>query len=236
MSRFNYYAFTVFRILTVFQVDFFKSEVILTCSCKLFELEGFLCRHFFYVLRMRKIKEYPKRYILRRWTKDVVPPPSYGSSFSRHDISENKEEIQTLIRESVFFLESAVDRLVNDPSKLALFRDKQKELMEQVFIDMPYQLPMKNNEVIATLLGVTQPQPEEIVTGNPNICGNKGGIRGKKRLITLKNQAISKSQKPNGRRCNYCEEYVFDHDSRNCPKKKEDQLKELEAQKQKGRK
>ncbi|GJS56047.1 FAR1 DNA binding domain, zinc finger, SWIM-type, MULE transposase domain containing protein [Tanacetum coccineum] len=177
-----------------------------------------------------EIKEYPKRYILRRWTKDVVPPLSCGSCFNLNEISEKKDEIQSLIRESVFFLESAVDRLVNDVSKLSLFRDKQKELMEQVFDDMPYQPPMKNKQVIETILGVTQ--PDEIEIGNPNISSNKGGIGGKKRLISLKDKAIAKAQKTNLRRCNYCEQ-LANHDSRNCPVKKkdeEDQRKKLEAQ------
>ncbi|GKB16560.1 FAR1-related sequence 5-like protein [Tanacetum coccineum] len=166
----------------------------------------------------------------RRWTKDVVPPLSCGSCFNLNKISEKKDEIQSLIRESVFFLESVVDRLVNDVSKLSLFRDKQKELMEQVFDDMPYQPPMKNKQVIETILGVTQ--PDEIEIGNPNISSNKGGIGGKKRLISLKDKAIAKAQKTNLRRCNYCEQ-LANHDSRNCPVKKkdeEDQRKKLEAQ------
>ncbi|GKC86830.1 FAR1-related sequence 5-like protein, partial [Tanacetum coccineum] len=155
-----------------------------------------------------EINEYPKRYILRRWTKDVIPPLSYGSCFNNHEISEKKDEIQALIRESVFFLESAVDRLVNDVSKLSDFRNKQKELMEQ-----------------------------EIEIGNPNISSNKGGVGGKKRLISLKDKAIAKSQKTNLRRCNYCEEYV-NHDSCNCPVKKkdqEDQRKKSEEQKKRTR-
>ncbi|GKE82508.1 hypothetical protein Tco_1552508, partial [Tanacetum coccineum] len=127
------------------------------------------------------------------------------------------------------------DRLVNDVSKLSDFWNKQKELMEQVFDDMPYQPPMKNKQVIETILGVTQ--PEEIEIGNPNISSNKGGVGGKKRLISLKDKEIAKSQKTNLRRCNYCEEYV-NHDSRNCPVKKkdqEDQRKKSEEQKKRTR-
>nr|GEY71764.1 hypothetical protein [Tanacetum cinerariifolium] len=64
---------------------------------------------------------------------------------------------------------------VDDDVKLRSdFQDKQKELMDQVFDDMPYQPPMKNKQVIETILGVTQ--PDEIKIGNPNISSNKGGI------------------------------------------------------------
>nr|GEV75824.1 protein FAR1-related sequence 5-like [Tanacetum cinerariifolium] len=68
---------------------------------------------------------------------------------------------------------------------------------------------------------------------NPNISSNKGGIGGKKRLISLKDKAIAKAQKTNLRRCNYCEQ-LANHDIHNCPIKKkdeEDQQKKLEAQK-----
>ncbi|GJX93242.1 hypothetical protein Tco_0347828 [Tanacetum coccineum] len=40
--------------------------------------------------------------------------------------------------------------------QLFLKMNMQKELMEQVFIDMPYQPPMKNKQVIETILDVTQ--------------------------------------------------------------------------------
>nr|GEZ95881.1 hypothetical protein [Tanacetum cinerariifolium] len=157
-------------------------------------------------------------YVQLRWTKDVIPPLSCGSCFNLNKISEKKDKIQSLIHESVFFLESTVDRL-------------QKELMDQVFDDMPYQPPMKNKQVIETILGVTQ--PDEIKNGNPNISSNKGGIDGTKMLISLKDKAIAKAQKTNLRRCNYCEQ-LANHDGRNCPVKKkdeEDQQKKLKAQK-----
>ncbi|GJY17763.1 hypothetical protein Tco_0389254 [Tanacetum coccineum] len=86
--------------------------------------------------------------------------------------------------------------------QLFLKFNKQKELMEQVFIDMPYQPPMKNKQVIEIILGVTQ--PEDIAIGNPNISSNKSGGVGE----------------------------FDGHDGRNCPMKKQDlenQRKKLEA-------
>nr|GEY81696.1 hypothetical protein [Tanacetum cinerariifolium] len=84
--------------------------------------------------------------------------------------------------------------------------------------------PMKNKEVIGTILDVIQ--PEMIAIYNPNFSFKKGGVGGKKRMIILKDQEIATSQKTNARRCYYCGEYGT-HDSRNCPVKK----KKLEAQK-----
>ncbi|KAK4796666.1 hypothetical protein SAY86_028992 [Trapa natans] len=45
------------------------SEV--SCSCHLFELKGFLCRHSMIVLQICGFSSIPPRYILRRWTKDA---------------------------------------------------------------------------------------------------------------------------------------------------------------------
>jgi hypothetical protein len=42
----------------------------LSCSCRLFEMKGVLCRHTIKVLReVMQIKEIPDNYILKRWTK-----------------------------------------------------------------------------------------------------------------------------------------------------------------------
>ncbi|XP_010536810.1 PREDICTED: protein FAR1-RELATED SEQUENCE 1 isoform X2 [Tarenaya hassleriana] len=46
-----------------------SSEV--SCSCLLFELNGFLCRHAMIVLQMSGILSIPSRYVLKRWTKDA---------------------------------------------------------------------------------------------------------------------------------------------------------------------
>ncbi|XP_004295506.1 PREDICTED: protein FAR1-RELATED SEQUENCE 5-like [Fragaria vesca subsp. vesca] len=43
---------------------------ILSCSCRLFEMKGVICRHMIKVLReVMQIKEVPEHYILKRWTK-----------------------------------------------------------------------------------------------------------------------------------------------------------------------
>ncbi|CAL1394878.1 unnamed protein product [Linum trigynum] len=41
------------------------------CSCKKFECVGILCAHALKVLDKKNIKQIPKRYILKRWTKDA---------------------------------------------------------------------------------------------------------------------------------------------------------------------
>nr|GEW06447.1 FAR1 DNA binding domain, zinc finger, SWIM-type, MULE transposase domain, FHY3/FAR1 family [Tanacetum cinerariifolium] len=47
----------------VYQVDFYKSEMEVKCSCKHYKAYGLLCRQIFYVLRMNNIKEFPQKYL-----------------------------------------------------------------------------------------------------------------------------------------------------------------------------
>ncbi|XAR49276.1 hypothetical protein NMG60_11032417 [Bertholletia excelsa] len=42
-----------------------------SCSCRLFEYNGFLCRHVLIVLQMSGVHCIPSQYILKRWTKDA---------------------------------------------------------------------------------------------------------------------------------------------------------------------
>uniref|UniRef100_A0A5B6ZHH8 Protein FAR1-RELATED SEQUENCE n=1 Tax=Davidia involucrata TaxID=16924 RepID=A0A5B6ZHH8_DAVIN len=42
-----------------------------SCSCRLFEYNGFLCRHVMIVLQMSGVHNIPSQYILKCWTKDA---------------------------------------------------------------------------------------------------------------------------------------------------------------------
>ncbi|XP_059650396.1 protein FAR1-RELATED SEQUENCE 7-like [Cornus florida] len=47
------------------------SNLNVSCSCKMFEYEGVLCRHALKVFQIMNIRELPSRYILHRWTKSA---------------------------------------------------------------------------------------------------------------------------------------------------------------------
>lgn len=53
----------------IVQFDLSNDEI--SCSCKLFEILGILCRHALRVLVMKNYKEIPKPYILKRWTRNA---------------------------------------------------------------------------------------------------------------------------------------------------------------------
>ncbi|CAH1427685.1 unnamed protein product [Lactuca virosa] len=52
-------------------VAFNGSNLNITCSCRMFEFEGVLCRHALKVFQIMNIREIPSRYILHRWTKNA---------------------------------------------------------------------------------------------------------------------------------------------------------------------
>ncbi|XP_052207985.1 protein FAR1-RELATED SEQUENCE 7-like [Diospyros lotus] len=52
-------------------VAFNASNLNVSCSCKMFEFEGVLCRHALKVFQIMNIRELPSRYILHRWTKNA---------------------------------------------------------------------------------------------------------------------------------------------------------------------
>ncbi|KAK9065569.1 hypothetical protein SSX86_014970 [Deinandra increscens subsp. villosa] len=52
-------------------VAFNASNLNVSCSCRMFEFEGILCRHALKVFQIMNIREIPSRYILHRWTKNA---------------------------------------------------------------------------------------------------------------------------------------------------------------------
>ncbi|GJV91597.1 FAR1 DNA binding domain, zinc finger, SWIM-type, MULE transposase domain containing protein, partial [Tanacetum coccineum] len=52
-------------------VSYCSSVIVVSCSCRRFDLYGLLCHHIFYVLRMNNVDEFPREYVLDRWSKSV---------------------------------------------------------------------------------------------------------------------------------------------------------------------
>ena len=52
-------------------VYFNSSNNEITCSCKMFETLGLLCRHALQILIVKNVTELPDQYILKRWTKNA---------------------------------------------------------------------------------------------------------------------------------------------------------------------
>ncbi|EYU19446.1 hypothetical protein MIMGU_mgv1a023307mg [Erythranthe guttata] len=54
-----------------FIVDYTTDGEYFSCNCKKFEFMGLLCCHILFVLRKKDIQSVSKRYLLRRWMKDI---------------------------------------------------------------------------------------------------------------------------------------------------------------------
>ena len=117
-------------------------------------------------------------------------------------------------------MDLCVDKLVNDIGSFKKFRDEMNEKKENIEIQTKNSAPMKNKDVIKSLLGMSQ--QETINVKPPKQVNNKGG-RKKKRI-----QGHNEKVKKDGRTCHGCGKFIkfgsiIKHDARNCHKCQSDE-------------
>ncbi|CAH8346032.1 unnamed protein product [Eruca vesicaria subsp. sativa] len=76
-----------------------SSEVV--CSCRLFELKGFLCRHAMIVLQMSGELTIPSQYVLKRWMKDARRREAVESDMIGGDCSSKAQRYTDLCLRSL---------------------------------------------------------------------------------------------------------------------------------------
>ncbi|KAJ0906809.1 putative Zinc finger, SWIM-type, MULE transposase domain, FHY3/FAR1 family [Helianthus annuus] len=96
------------------EVLFTPKDMVIKCSCNRYEQYGLLCRHAFCVLRLCGIKEFPKKYVMGRWTRDVVPKKTKVSSFDQNAAGNQVERASSIVREIMTATEHIVNRLVTN--------------------------------------------------------------------------------------------------------------------------
>lgn len=69
-------AATIFKVQDfeenqVYKVTWNEKTSDTSCTCRMFEYNGFLCRHVMIVLQISGVNNIPAKYILKRWTKDA---------------------------------------------------------------------------------------------------------------------------------------------------------------------
>ncbi|KAK6919810.1 Zinc finger, SWIM-type [Dillenia turbinata] len=62
-----------------FMVSWDETKLQISCLCRSFEYNGFLCRHAMIVLQIQGFTSIPSHYILTRWTKDAKRKQSMGA-------------------------------------------------------------------------------------------------------------------------------------------------------------
>ncbi|XP_021975094.1 protein FAR1-RELATED SEQUENCE 3-like [Helianthus annuus] len=111
------------------QVMIREEDVTVKCICNRFEQFGLLCSHIFCVLRILDVREFPKQYILRRWTREALPNSSPGSILTDGGDPDRNEEVNRCIREIRHGTEYVVNKLISKFDQLCNFRDHIKQFM-----------------------------------------------------------------------------------------------------------
>ncbi|XP_022029443.2 protein FAR1-RELATED SEQUENCE 5-like [Helianthus annuus] len=190
-----------------------------SCSCNNFIRIGYLCRHIFCVYRVNNIERIPAQYVVKRWTRDVLPK-SLFSIESRYGVDTRP---QAAARSQILeIVTECVDALRSDVGGLSSFAEQIKELKCKLLNGGPVDDEANNDNYAAVeeLLGVSL--DGDVTLDNPDGIRNKG--RGKRRRLSrapqdgTSNSAVKPPKTP--RLCRTCMKYVTGHDSRNCKKKK----------------
>ena len=100
-----------------------QKDMTVYCNCLRFEQYVLLCRHIFYVLRFLDIREFPKQYILRRRTREVVPNNEPGAILRYEGETERSVEVNCVVSEITYVVEANINKLVTNFEELSLFRD-----------------------------------------------------------------------------------------------------------------
>ncbi|PWA77326.1 protein FAR1-RELATED SEQUENCE 5 [Artemisia annua] len=180
------------------------------CSCQLFVRVGILCRHVFCVFKNANIEVIPSQYILRRWTKNLIPAALRNK---RNRYGEKNEIVENYANEASSIVDHCVHMLSKDAPRLSAFVEKLRLLKIDVEADCPNP-PSKNKaDNLEELVGV--PKPAEKTVNNPALGNPKG--RKKLRIKGGKEQALDKNSK-NRNACSLCGE-TDGHNRRTCPKK-----------------
>nr|XP_043620083.1 protein FAR-RED ELONGATED HYPOCOTYL 3-like [Erigeron canadensis] len=173
---------------------------------------GLLCRHCFVGLNNNNVEEIPAQYIMRRWTKGIIP---LDLRSRRNRFNNANMGTQKLVTDVTSVVEDCLHLLVNDEKKLTEFLEKMKDLKKKVEDEMPKQPSKKKDDVIEKMMGVSKPDTNRIK--NPPVSSYKGCFRDK-RLMGGKEKGIIERNKKKSN-CSLCG--GTNHNMRTCGKKKQ---------------
>ncbi|GJZ90812.1 protein FAR1-related sequence 5 [Tanacetum coccineum] len=183
------------------------------CSCQLFVRVGILCKHIFCVFKNANVELIPQQYILRRWTKNLIPAALRNK---RNRYGEKNVVVENYANEATSIVDHCVHLLSKDEPRLGAFVEKLKSLKKEVEADCPNPPSKNKTDNLEQLVGV--PKPSVVDVNNPTVGSTKG--RKKLRIKGGKEKAIEKSLK--GRNsCSLCG--GTDHNKRTCPRRFEGQ-------------
>ncbi|KAK1429767.1 hypothetical protein QVD17_11985 [Tagetes erecta] len=187
-----------------FEVMFRPEDTTIHCSCRRFEQFGLLCRHIFYILKLYDVKEFPRKYILKRWTREAVPNILYRQSSHSGFYTDLYDRNQSVVREIFTAQEYTLSRLYDDIEALSLYKEY-VEAYKTKADELQYVVPPPSKRDRASELNGTckyNKRPVRVPVGYKS----KGSGVHNKRIKSKQEEAIVKAGKKS-RQCQNCKEY-----------------------------
>ncbi|KAJ9545059.1 hypothetical protein OSB04_024766 [Centaurea solstitialis] len=180
------------------------------CQCDFFITHGILCRHALKVLINDKVDCIPSNYILRRWTRQLVPLQMNSARVRYGEVDAEKEKRMLKLYHR---LDGIVSRARNNEDVINKLDGILGKFATEIEKELPFEDPSQQKlDALKEHFGV--PVPDDPAVLPPTGLANKGCGTGKRLKSTSeKIQSKSKRQKRKCARCGLRN----GHDSRNCP-------------------
>ncbi|XP_019176283.1 PREDICTED: protein FAR1-RELATED SEQUENCE 5-like [Ipomoea nil] len=195
-------------------VELVLSDYTATCSCKMFERMGLLCRHIFLVFKDCGLESIPSRYLVDRWTKGACLKPIFDIDDTVVDQSSKVENVRVLTNilwSDIYACVGLTDGNIERLSQLRRVICEQRQLFLQDGSENGSGVAGGSKQsVINSVCGVVS-QQSTVEVHDPIQAKNKGSG---KRLKSAREKAARKCVKQS-RKCHTCDEYR--HNSRTCP-------------------
>ncbi|KAK1373540.1 hypothetical protein POM88_029733 [Heracleum sosnowskyi] len=179
-------------------------------------MRGIVCRHAFCGLKQIGVTKFPRTLVLNRWMKIAESGTSSDSVSVSNDYFKMQQTSLKLTK-IWFDFRQAVNKAGVQLDRLEYVQKTIKQLNTDLDNQCGDFVEFTKKDHMAAMLG-KQPVGEVSILV-PNICKNKENYFKKKRLISEREKALTKSKK-RIRKCKKCE--AITHDSRTCPQKKVD--------------
>ncbi|XP_035830844.1 uncharacterized protein LOC110867120 [Helianthus annuus] len=197
---------------TFFQVMMRQLDMTVSCSCNRYEQFGLLCAHIFCVLRLLDIRQFPERYIMRRWTREAVPNSAPGAILGISESDDRYQQVNGVVREITRSAESLINRLVHNFDALCAFRDhvvQYQSTADQAVVNAP---PRSRRDRFAEITGYTQETP--VTVRMPKTIRFKGMGKPSRMKSSREIAIIQSAKKKKGRECGNCKRRG--HNRRTC--------------------
>ncbi|XP_074288425.1 protein FAR-RED IMPAIRED RESPONSE 1-like [Silene latifolia] len=188
-----------------YEVTYCPDTLKATCSCRMLERKGIICRHVIWIYSSNGVKIIPEQCIVKRWCKDARLSKMFdcnGEATEDVDIIDGKQIAMSVmwseIHQTVGLL---MGKLKNDVENFSCLIRQFKEKLS------PLGSPLNKRQQLEKILGCSP--SEEITILPPKKSKNKGSG---KRMLSKKEKAVALARKPK-RMCKNCKR-LANHDKR----------------------